>query len=87
MVHCFGLVGIAVIPDNSHTLRRHRYVTARGPADPVWQMLVIARNEATKQSRAKERRPARSWIASWSLSSGAHPRDPLARNDVRVFAN
>jgi hypothetical protein len=21
------------------------------------------------------------WIASWSLSSGAHSRDPLARND------
>jgi hypothetical protein len=24
-----------------------------------------------------------SWIASWSLSSGAHSRDPLARNDGR----
>jgi hypothetical protein len=24
---------------------------------------------------------AQHWIASWSLSSGAHSRDPLARND------
>jgi hypothetical protein len=24
---------------------------------------------------------AEQWIASWSLSSGAHSRDPLARND------
>jgi hypothetical protein len=23
------------------------------------------------------------WIASWSLSSGAHSRDPVARNDGR----
>ena len=26
--------------------------------------------------------PSQSWIASRSLSSGAHSRDPLARNDV-----
>src|ERR1700704_1456814 len=25
------------------------------------------------------------WIASRSLSSGAHSRDPLARNDARLF--
>jgi hypothetical protein len=38
-----------------------------------------AKADATKQSmlRHKER-----WIASRSLSSGAHSRDPLARNDV-----
>jgi hypothetical protein len=24
------------------------------------------------------------WIASRSLSSGAHPRDPLARNDAAI---
>jgi hypothetical protein len=39
-----------------------------------------AKAKATKQSSflvaAKE-----SWIASRSLSSGAHSRDPLARND------
>jgi hypothetical protein len=29
---------------------------------------------------------ARFWIASRSLSSGAHARDPLARNDGRSFA-
>jgi len=38
---------------------------------------VIARSEATKQSISRHR-----WIASRSLSSGAHSRDPLARNDV-----
>jgi hypothetical protein len=27
---------------------------------------------------------AAAWIASWSLSSGAHSRDPLARNDGSV---
>jgi hypothetical protein len=39
---------------------------------------VIARSEATKQSRTFAFKP---WIASRSLSSGAHSRDPLARND------
>src|SRR5579872_1849649 len=39
---------------------------------------VIARSEATKQSICP---PAPSWIASRSLSSGAHSRDPLACND------
>jgi hypothetical protein len=41
---------------------------------------VIARSEATKQSISP--RKEGSWIASRSLSSGAHSRDPLARNDV-----
>jgi hypothetical protein len=40
--------------------------------------LVIARSEATKPSILPQ---AGKWIASWSLSSGAHSRDPLARND------
>ena len=39
---------------------------------------VIARSAATKQSSFK---PGARWIASRSLSSGAHSRDPLARND------
>src|SRR6185437_9333171 len=39
---------------------------------------VIARSEATKQSMSPR---AVTWIASRSLSSGAHSRDPLARND------
>jgi hypothetical protein len=38
---------------------------------------VIARSVATKQSILS----AELWIASRSLSSGAHSRDPLARND------
>ncbi|MBX9645448.1 MAG: hypothetical protein K2X57_00145, partial [Xanthobacteraceae bacterium] len=40
--------------------------------------VVIARSEATKQSSFPR---AALWIASRSLSSGAHSRDPLARND------
>jgi hypothetical protein len=42
--------------------------------------IVIARSEATKQSNFFFS-PRQSWIASRSLSSGAHSRDPLARND------
>src|SRR5260221_12046993 len=41
---------------------------------------VIARSGATKQSSFLFSR-RQSWIASRSLSSGAHSRDPLARND------
>jgi len=40
--------------------------------------VVIARSGATKQSMSPL---AARWIASRSLSSGAHSRDPLARND------
>ena len=39
---------------------------------------VIARSKATKQSIQY---PIKVWIASRSLSLGAHLRDPLARND------
>ena len=39
---------------------------------------VIARSKATKQSILSF---VARWIASRSLSSGAHSRDPLARND------
>jgi hypothetical protein len=38
---------------------------------------------ATKQSTL----PLLAWIASRSLSSGAHSRDPLARNDVKTGAH
>ena len=41
-------------------------------------LLVIARSEATKQSIYPR---VERWIASRNLSSGAHSRDPLARND------
>jgi hypothetical protein len=37
--------------------------------------------QATKQSSFAAR-----WIASRSLSSGAHSRDPLARNDGKMQA-
>jgi hypothetical protein len=43
------------------------------------RLAVIARSKATKQSRIDI---WQGWIASLSLSSGAHSRDPLARNDV-----
>jgi len=42
---------------------------------------VIARSVATKQSMVQQ---VERWIASRSLSSGAHSRDPLARNDDYV---
>jgi hypothetical protein len=45
---------------------------------------VIARSEATE---AIQPSGAASWIASRSLSSGAHSRDPLARNDDRNSAS
>ena len=43
--------------------------------------LITARSEATKQSILSHGVLAL-WIASQSLSSGAHSRDPLARNDA-----
>jgi hypothetical protein len=43
---------------------------------------VFARSEATKQSSLA----LRLWIASRSLSSGAHSRDPLTRNDDKALA-
>ena len=42
---------------------------------------VIAKSKATKQSILSFFLCAARWIASRSLSSGAHSRDPLARND------
>jgi hypothetical protein len=39
--------------------------------------VVMARRDAAKQSLLT----LRQWIASRSLSSAAHSRDPLARND------
>jgi hypothetical protein len=43
----------------------------------------LPRSEATKQSRFFL--SSQSWIASRTLSSGAHSRDPLARNDGFKF--
>src|SRR5580692_11399020 len=46
---------------------------------PEWFYFPSLRGaKATKQSRVMS---SLHWIASWSLSSGAHSRDPLARND------
>src|SRR5487761_2197284 len=41
---------------------------------------VIARNETTKQTIFAEI----GWMASRNLSSGAHSRDPVARNDGKT---
>jgi hypothetical protein len=41
-----------------------------------WWVLAFA---GTTRRRAKHSSCAARWIASWSLSSGAHSRDPLAR--------
>jgi len=43
--------------------------------------IVIARSETDEAIQLSQR--ITFWIASWSLSSGAHSRDPLARNDER----
>src|SRR3954465_5567010 len=48
---------------------------------PAFHWAVIARSEATKQSMVLL---AVRWIASRSLSTGAHSRDPLARNDTET---
>jgi hypothetical protein len=53
-------------------------VIARSDLSAVAQR---AKAEATKQSRLT----LLLWIASQSLSSGAHSRDPLARNDVQCL--
>jgi hypothetical protein len=61
----------------------------RGEIALVCLYFVIARSEATTASAEALRAKAEAihshyaapWIASRSLSSGAHSRDPLARND------
>jgi hypothetical protein len=44
-------------------------------SDSIFEAVIAS---AAKQSIAAQKE----WIASRSLSSGAHSRDPLARNDV-----
>jgi hypothetical protein len=57
---------------------RLRVPSPRARGELKFRALVIARSEATKQSRAERQY----WIASRSLSSGRALRaDPLARND------
>jgi hypothetical protein len=54
-------------------------MAGKNPGHFCWRLLnqiVIARSAATKQSSLFI-----AWIASRSLSSGAHSRDPLARNE------
>ncbi|HVQ68754.1 MAG TPA: hypothetical protein VMT08_14780, partial [Bradyrhizobium sp.] len=53
----------------------------RATAAALSDVVVIARSEATKQSIYPR---TEIWIASRSLSSGAHSRDPVARNDVEA---
>jgi hypothetical protein len=70
-----------------------RAMTGEGVACRLSPSSVIARSAATKQSILSLRRDgllrfARNdgraqWIASRSLSSGAHSRDPVARDDGR----
>src|ERR1019366_7093824 len=49
---------------------------------------VIARGTCDEAIHSSPAAFAAPWIASRSLSSGAHSRDPLARNDVvRLFEN
>src|SRR6266481_1377262 len=69
--HPIGIVWMSI---KHQALERQR--TCEMAYMGILQTTVIARSEATKQSIF-----AAPWIASWSLSSGAHSRDPLARND------
>jgi hypothetical protein len=49
---------------------------AKTRGEIVKSCLDVIASKATKQSISRHH-----WIASRSLSSGAHSRDPLARND------
>jgi hypothetical protein len=59
-------------------LGRCRKIVVPAKAGTTSANTVIARSKATKQSSFVL---VELWIASLSLSSGAHSRDPLARND------
>src|ERR1700730_8592287 len=54
----------------------------RSRSDALIAYAVIARSTVTKHPSFVF---AAVWIASRSLSSGAHSRDPLARNDVGLL--
>src|SRR6266576_332423 len=73
-------------PDRQAWLRSHLAAHRQGGLkckkerrkNQCLNVLFLFRSEATKQSSLA----LWFWIASRSLSSGAHSRDPLARNDV-----
>src|ERR1700687_798685 len=83
---CDASIGMRGLPGMSSWLwpiREAAYIVviARSDLSAVAQR---AKAEATKQSRTVA---SMQWIASRSLSSGAHSRDPLARNDgLRSFS-
>src|SRR3954471_4491238 len=55
-----------------------RVLASRESPSPARKMLATS---PRKRGEVKNGRRAKQWIASWSPSSGAHSRDPLARND------
>ena len=73
----FGASGICMTR-GAHRTARLFAVIAKSDVSAVAQR---AKAEATKQSILSFFLCAARWIASRSLSSGAHSRDPLARND------
>ena len=64
-------------PDNRRVLNLRQCDLLRATDFPGHRSLAVIASEA-KQSMAQQ---AERWIASRSLSSGAHSRDPLARQD------
>ena len=59
----------------------------RGSALPLGRVLdsnFKQRHRHCERSEAIHKAAKKEWIASRSLSSGAHSRDPLARNDVAI---
>src|SRR6266403_1963563 len=60
-----------------HCLRQTRSVCARERSDEAIQSFFAQRDGLLRCAR----NDGEAWIASRSLSSGAHSRDPVARND------
>src|SRR5437868_262154 len=67
--------------------RAHPFITPTPASASLWPTLPtkgggIRKSDLSPQAgRGEERSARKQWIASRSLSSGAHSRDPLARND------
>jgi hypothetical protein len=56
------------------------------PHPPVFRCTLAALTAAGGGSPGASAHPIHSWIASRSLSSGAHSRDPVSHKNVPEFA-
>src|SRR5204863_1570115 len=61
-----------------HHPRKRMIQYPRGTDDQSRHRSVLDTPPSRHDTECSDAAP---WIASWSLSSGAHPRDPVARND------